>query len=152
MVRKPALVISLILVLNVANAEAQKQLGEPFDLGVGQSVLITDAGIRVGFDRLAFDSRCPIGVFCIWEGNATVRIWGEESPEDRSFFELDTHPQFRTEVPYLGFFIRLLGVLPYPEDGTVVGPDDYVITMVVVREGTVPVAATTWGAIKALYR
>jgi len=152
MIRTSPLVIALVIILNAANAQAQKQLGEPFDLGVGQSVLITNAGIRVGFDELASDSRCPIGVFCIWEGNATVRIWGEVSPENRSFFELNSNSQFRTEAAYLGFIIRLLRVLPYPEEGTVSGPNDYTVTMVVVREGPIPAAGTTWGAIKALFR
>lgn len=147
-----SLIVVFVFVLHAASAVAQKHLGEPFDLGVGESVLIVDAGIRVGFDHVTSDSRCPNGVVCIWEGNAAARIWGEVSPEYPTFFELNTNPQFRTEVAYVGFFIRLLNVAPYPEDGTITDPDDYVVSLVVTREGTVPVPGRTWGAIKALYR
>jgi len=152
MVRNYSLAVAFVFSLCATNAEAQKQLGEPFDLGVGESVLITDAGIRVGFDQAASDSRCPNGVLCIWEGNATAHVWGEISPENRSFFDLNSNPQFRTEVAYLGFIISLLSVAPYPVDGIPIDPNDYVVTMLVERDGTIPVEGRTWGAIKALYR
>ncbi len=151
MLHKSPCALALVLVLTATNVGAQKRIGEPFALGVGESVLIIDAGIQVGFDHIASESRCPNGVLCVWEGNATARVWGEVSP-DRTFFELNTNSQFRTEAPFAGFVIRLLNVAPYPEDGVVIDPDDYVTTMVVVREGPVPASGKTWGAIKALYR
>jgi hypothetical protein len=43
-----SLIVVVVFILNTASAVAQKHLGEPFDLGVGESVLIVDAGIRVG--------------------------------------------------------------------------------------------------------
>ena len=150
MVRNWSFAAALVSSLCTTNVEAQKQLGEPFDLGVGESVLITDAGIRVGFDRVPFDSRCANGVVCIWEGNATAQVWGEIS-ENRAAFDLNTNPQFRSAAVYMGFEIRLLNVSPYPEDGRPIDPNDYVVTMVVEREGTLPVNGRTWGAIKALY-
>jgi len=152
MFRRVSLRIAFAFILCATSAAAQKQIGVPFNLGVGESVLITDAGIRVGFDHVASESRCAIGVLCIWEGNATARVWGEVSPENRSNFDLNTNSQFQTEAIYLAFVIRLLGVAPYPEDGVIIDPDDYEVTMVVQRVSALPVNGRTWGAIKALYR
>jgi hypothetical protein len=144
-----ALVLGFVL---VPTANAQVRIGEPFELGVGKSVLIVDTGVRVGFDRVTQDSRCPLRVDCIWEGNATGLVWAETSPRDRSFFELNTHPDFRSEAPFSGLVVRLLDVSPYPEHPVIIDPNDYVVTMVVVRQETAPVEKSTWGAIKELFR
>lgn len=146
-----ALFIALI-VLSVTGASAQKPVGEPFDLGVGESVLITDAGIRVGFDELVYESRCPINVVCFWEGNAAALVSVETSPANPQHFELNTHSMFRTTAVFQHFLIRLLAVVPYPEDGVIVDPNDYVVTLVVDRMEPLPTETRTWGAIKALFK
>ena len=136
----------------VTTASAQIRVGEPFKLGVGQSVPIVDAGFSVGFDHVTSDSRCPSNVECIWEGNAAARTWAETSRADRTFFDLNTNPQFRGEASFIGFMVRLLNVAPHPFDGVNIDPKDYVVTMVVVRDRvTTPVEEKTWGAIKALF-
>ena len=149
----PFVVTFLFVLLVAATADAQKRIGERFELGVGQSVRIVDAGFRVGFQRVVSDSRCPRGVECIWEGDAAARVWAATSRLDRKFFKLHTNPGFRTEGRFLGFAVRLLQVDPYPEDGVIIDPNDYRVTMVVVRlEQAAPVEASTWGAIKELYK
>ena len=135
----------------VTTAGAQERVGEPFQLGVGESVVIADAGFRVGFDRVTSDSRCPRNVECIWEGNSAARTWAETSRVDRTFFNLNTNPQFQGQASFIGFFVRLLGVAPHPVDGVIIDPNDYIVTMVVVRDRTTPVEEKTWGAIKALF-
>ncbi len=152
--RKHSFLVTFVFILVfAAHADAQKRLGERFDLGVGESVLIIDAGIHVGYDRIVGDSRCPHGVECIWEGNAAARVWGKTTRTNRTFFELNTNPRFRTEDVFRGFVIRLLNVTPHPEDGVIIDPEEYVVTMVVVHpEEAVPVEPRTWGAIKQLFR
>ncbi len=148
---KHSFAIAFVSVVVLATtAGAQKRVGEPFQLGVGESVVIADAGFRVGFDHVSSDSRCPRNVDCIWEGNAAARTWAETSRTDRTFFDLNTNPEFQREGSFLGFFIRLLGVAPHPVDGVIIDPNDYIVTMVVVRD-TTPVEEKTWGAIKALF-
>lgn len=144
-----ALVSAFVL---ATTAGAQKRVGEPFQLGVGESVIIADAGFSVGFDHVVSDSRCPLNVDCIWEGNASARTWAEIPRTDRTFFDLNTNPQFRGEASFVGFIVRLLGVTPHPFDGVIIDPKDYIVTMVVVRDRvTTPVEERTWGAIKALF-
>ena len=147
-----SVVLVLVTLVLAESANADKRIGEPFELGVGESVRIIDAGIRVGFDLILSDSRCPRRVECIWEGNAEARAWAKAPRTDRSLFRLNTNPRFPTEALVLGFIIRMLNVAPYPEDGTFIDPNTYKATMVVVRpEETTPVEAKTWGAIKDLF-
>ncbi len=144
-----ALVSAFVL---VTTAGAQKRVGEPFQLGVGTSVVIADAGFSVGFDHVISDSRCPLNVECIWEGNAAARTWAEIPRADRTFFDLNTNPQFQREATFVGFIVRLLAVTPHPFDGVIIDPKDYIVTMVVVRDRvTTPVDEKTWGAIKELF-
>ncbi len=90
---------------------------------------------------------------CVWEGNAAVRVWGAVPAGAPTFFDLNSHAQFPTEVPFNGVIIRLLGVHPYPVHPVMVDPGDYRIGMVVVGTAApLPAGTRTWGAIKALYR
>ena len=151
--RYPFVIVFVFLLIFASTADAQKRIGERFVLGVGESVFIVDAGFFVGFEQIVHESRCPRNVECIWMGNATARTWAGPSPEDQRFFELNTHPDFQRSADFRGLVIKLLDVAPYPIDGVIIDPDDYVVSMVVLRPGeTVPADAKTWGAIKELYK
>ena len=47
-------------------------LAESFKLRVGQTAAITGTNVRVKFDRVVADSRCPIDVQCVWAGSASI--------------------------------------------------------------------------------
>ena len=49
-------------------------LGEEFSLSVGQTVGISGENLKITFDEVLQDSRCPAGAECIWEGVATCQI------------------------------------------------------------------------------
>lgn len=61
------------------------------------------------------DSRCPIGVNCIWEGNATVQFYLTTKSQEYSF-TLDTHQgaAFKRDTIIEGMKYQLMNVLPYP--------------------------------------
>ncbi len=73
------------------------------------------------------DSRCPIGVTCIWEGQVVVTLEvarGEERP-----VEVELIHQVGHEIQPARAFdhdISLLGVDPYPRDGVTPDRGDYV--------------------------
>ena len=50
-------------------------LDEDFQLRIGQSAVISAANMEIGFEAVTSDSRCGKGEQCVWEGDATVRIW-----------------------------------------------------------------------------
>ena len=48
-------------------------LGQPFDLRAGQSAVVP-GGLKVTFDRVVSDSRCPIDAICVWAGEAVIAL------------------------------------------------------------------------------
>jgi hypothetical protein len=70
-------VATLASVTGVAGSSEPKgvALGESFQLNVGESVQIEAEALQIGFEDVSGDSRCPKGEQCIWEGDATVRVW-----------------------------------------------------------------------------
>ena len=145
-------VICVFLLVCAGVAFAQFDVGEPFDLGVGQSATVGPTGLRVGFQQIVAEGRCPIGVHCFWEGAATGLVWAESPRDPRGFFELSTSLPFPTQALFGGYIIKLVDVAPYPREGEVIDPNVYVVTVVVTGAQTLPTEDRTWGAIKALYR
>ncbi len=67
-------------------------------------------------DSVLADSRCPKGVRCIWEGNATVKInFNNLQKAIQSEFTLDTHPMLNSDTTLNNYYIKLLELTPYPE-------------------------------------
>jgi hypothetical protein len=68
------------------------------------------------------DSRCPVGVQCVWAGVVRITLLVEDSggPKERAI-ELDLQPG-RVPVPVTaaGHELRLLSVEPVPQEGVAV--------------------------------
>src|SRR5204863_3246316 len=47
-------------------------LGQEFTLAVGQVASVEGASLRLALRAVRNDSRCPVDVQCVWEGDATV--------------------------------------------------------------------------------
>jgi hypothetical protein len=67
----------------------------------------------IRFDSVLGDSRCPIDVVCVWEGNAEIAFELEE-PGGMHRFSLNTHAGFARDTVLAGRAIVLIDVLPYP--------------------------------------
>jgi hypothetical protein len=149
MTRTFILVTAAALAAAVA-ATAQPSLGKPFDLKVGESATVGPQNLAVGFDELLSDSRCPIGVFCFWEGDAAAQMWVKLPDETRGDFQLHTNHGFKWKFSYNYYEITLLRVSPYPVYEVPTFPGDYLVT-VQVDGGPAPTKDSTWGRIKSLY-
>jgi len=49
-------------------------LGEEFSLSVGQTVGISGENLKITFDEVSQDSRCPTDVECAWEGVVICQV------------------------------------------------------------------------------
>lgn len=58
----------------LAPSAAVPVLGTDVPVPVTRTVEYPAEGLRVGFERVVNDGRCPPDVDCVWEGDATVRI------------------------------------------------------------------------------
>ena len=91
-------------------------------------------------DALSFidvpqDSRCPIGVQCVWEGDATVTLAVlPAGTSDTTWIELHTSTKFPTQGTYNGLNIRLQKLEPYPQKDMKIQLPDYVATRTIARQ------------------
>lgn len=108
-------------------------LGEGFQLKVGESAQIEAEALQIGFEGVAGDSRCPKGEQCIWEGDATVRVWLQKASETKATHELHTAAKEPSEVSYLGYQVKLQRLDPYPISGKTIQQADYHATFEVTR-------------------
>ena len=82
MFRRPtifAVVISCILLLPGWDCAPLQtavivEPGVSFALAPGQTAEVKRADTRVTFRQVRQDSRCPVDVTCVWEGNAEVEV------------------------------------------------------------------------------
>jgi len=101
---------------------AQEGLADSLVLAPGDEV---DVGLlRLAFQAVSSDSRCPVDAVCIWQGNAAIEITvslgdGPGHPET-----LDTSDG-TPSVDFDGFRITLLAVLPLPHAGVAIPQGDY---------------------------
>ena len=103
--------------------------GQPFDLRVGDSALTTD-DLRIRFDTVRSDSRCPMDALCVRAGEAVIALTIGRTGEVSVGRELDTTPS-RSSTTHLNFTITLSSLAPYPRSGLQIQPRDYVATFVV---------------------
>ena len=89
--------------------------------------------LRVGFDRVLSDSRCPQGAQCIVKGEAVIRVWLSKPPQGRAEHELRTDPPADAESVYGEYRIRLVIPDPYPQADRTINPSDYVATLLATR-------------------
>ncbi len=87
-------------------------LGTPFTLAPDGVVVVAGTDLEVRFVQVTEDSRCPVGVTCIWEGNAGVEITARMVPAGvADLYTLNTALEPRSVV--VGAYrIELLGLEP----------------------------------------
>jgi hypothetical protein len=112
-------------------AQPSRPLGQPFDVKAGTSAVLAD-GLRLTFDRVRADSRCPLDALCIQAGEAIVVLTLSQSAAAQVEQELRTTPAF-SEATYLAYVIRLVALAPYPRSTQQIRPEEYVATLTVDR-------------------
>ena len=101
----------------------------PFDLRIGESALTTDE-VRIRFDTVRSDSRCPMDAICVRAGEAVIALTLSSAGEIPVGRDIDTTPA-RSSATYLNLTITLSSLQPYPRSDRLIRPEDYVATFVV---------------------
>ncbi|MDH4062787.1 MAG: hypothetical protein OEW19_00195 [Acidobacteriota bacterium] len=97
------------------------------ELQIGQNARV--ASVTITFVRVSDDSRCPRGVTCIWEGDATVEL--RIQPEDGAveLMSLHANPGFTQEATAARVRVRLVRLEPSPEADRPVAAGDYRVVL-----------------------
>ncbi len=87
---------------------------DSLELRVGGSAQLGSSALTIVFEKVESDSRCPIGVTCVWEGDGVVRLTVGEHGGSRTALTLHTHPNAAQEATHAGFVVRLTALVPHP--------------------------------------
>jgi hypothetical protein len=102
-------------------------LGREFTLKVGETAMVGDTSLRISVDKVAEDSRCPLDVQCVWEGDAAVSVVIGD-PATRSY-QLHTSGRFAREVTHGAYQVTLVRLDPAPRSSVPLSPGDYRATL-----------------------
>ena len=112
-------------------APAEPELGHAFEMRPAE--VVTIQRVRITFENVFDDSRCPAGATCIWAGDAAAAFTLERPPSTAMHRTLHTNGRFERETEYYGLVVRLEDIKPYPKEGATIRPDDYRATLVVTK-------------------
>jgi hypothetical protein len=122
----------LLLLLVVSSCQnitssVDPQLGEEFQLRVGEQASLDNGNFHITFEEVLEDSRCPEGVTCVWAGNARIALVLNESEANLNTY---LEPQ---EITRSGYLVKLISVSPYPVYEQVIDREDYSAKLVVIK-------------------
>lgn len=99
-------------------------------LRYGESKSLPGKDIRITFDKVLEDSRCPEGVTCVWEGNAKIRLSLLLERDILSVGALNSNRKIDPDsLVFAGYTIRIKSLDPYPIDGVAIDSSDYRVTL-----------------------
>lgn len=101
-------------------------------LAVGDEVAVDGSVLRVGLNRIVYDSRCPVDGTCVWAGDLEIEInlalgSGPTSPHRLHL----NHLVGPTAVEFGGVRVRLASVEPTPRSTITIPESEYRARLVV---------------------
>lgn len=105
-------------------------LDQRFTLAPGETASVGDSAMRLRFERVSGDSRCPADAVCIQGGDAIVHVEAS-GVGDATSLELHTGDSSRASAAYGGVKVALVELQPYPFSSRTIAPGEYRATLVV---------------------
>ncbi len=107
----------LLLLALSAMAQAKNKnvkLNREFALAAKEKAAIKTDKLTIEFVSVLEDSRCPVGVDCVWAGNAKVQIKISKGKAAAQIFELNTGLEPKI-ITFQGYRIELVSLNPVPK-------------------------------------
>jgi hypothetical protein len=128
-----SVILSLILLFIFGSMiEIQAQTTPPSTITVKHQKTVTKENLTIKFVSVVEDSRCPVGVNCIWAGNAKVQIKISNKKGISQTFELNTDLQPQIAA-FDGFEIKLQNLTPHPKAETTTSPNSYTAVFAICK-------------------
>jgi hypothetical protein len=103
----------------------------------GQVTAVASTPLRVGFERVAADSRCPAAALCIQSGDALVVLRVSVEGREAADISLRTRGGATRDdltAVVAGYELSVAGLQPYPISWLPIAPGDYRVTLVVEKD------------------
>ena len=123
---------ALLLTAPCGQPHAEPALNEEFQIAPGQTVSIRNETLKIRFESVIADSRCPKGEQCISAGNAEILVKLEAKGLEAQSVRLNTSKEPR-EVDYDGYGVRLVTLDPVPISNRTIDPTKYLATLLVKK-------------------
>lgn len=108
------------------------RLDSAFTIGVGETVVVSETPLRITFNQVISDSRCPEGAVCFWPGNGEIELTLKTSSRDTVKTVLNTFLEPHDAVSG-EYRITLTDLKPYPQDGIEIDPESYLAILKVEK-------------------
>jgi hypothetical protein len=116
----------ILALLACGHSTTAPQLGDDIELHYGASVEIPGDTVHVRFTDVTSDSRCPIGVLCIWAGEAAALFSVGANQTVTLTLGADAA---KAMAIVRGYHMMLVALKPYPTAGGSPIKADYVATL-----------------------
>lgn len=116
--------------VNVINSSLEQEV----TIKLGQNIFLSQEDLHIEFVSILSDSRCPLDVSCIWEGNAKIEIKINKTNFKSTSIKLNTSSRFLNEGSYFNYKVKLIDLKPYPRTDIIIKENDYSVTLVVYSE------------------
>jgi len=116
-----------------AGASPAATAGENVQIQVGHTEAVEAEALKIAFEGVSTDSRCPKGEMCVWEGDAVAVIAIEATGRPPARIELHTSAKMPSAAGYEDWSIRLESLEPYPVTGHTTPPTASVATIAITR-------------------
>ena len=126
-----SIALVLLAFTSVHSAVSDQEPRKTLEVKAAEVVTIDE--LRITFEGVSEDSRCPTGVQCVWAGDAAATFTLEKPPAAAQQHTLHTSGRYERQTNYDNFTIGLEDLKPYPKQGADIAPGDYRATLVVTR-------------------
>jgi hypothetical protein len=116
-------------------AAISANLGTEFSLKAGETTTFEDQELTIKLNSVTNESRCPVGLRCVWSGNAQVNLLVTKAGQPSKKLRLNTlgGPKFPIEGKFLDYTITLTGLTPHPVNNNRIAQSNYAATLVVSK-------------------
>jgi len=111
--------------------------GAAAPIGIEETAHLPDSRLLARFVRVVEDSRCPVGVTCVWAGRALVElevsIENSEAPSHLVTLEVGGDP-----VEVSGAWIAAVALVPAPRVDPPISAEEYRLSLRLVDDDSSP--------------
>jgi hypothetical protein len=113
--------------------EVKARLGEEFSLRIGHTAAMVGENLRIRFDEVIEDSRCPKNVTCIWEGMVSCVVQLIEGDSSDAMVLTEHGMNDRQAKENYGEYQLAFHVEPYPEEAGKIPEHKYELLLIVSK-------------------
>jgi hypothetical protein len=120
--------------MNISISTVETEMNTTVNVKIGQTAVINEPLIRITLNDVVEDSRCPIDVDCIWEGDVilSVTIFSNNYQAEHNMTLSDGK---ENKISFLSYFVKFQAIEPQLSSNIKLSKDSYIITFLIGEYG-----------------